>query len=137
MKYTKLEKIKYDGIDVKVGDLIFYETIINPVDKKDYHIKNFYYGIIQSINSYKTKSNKTKYKFDIKVVGSEAKPNDKEELHRIYTVCTADYFDEIIQDIKERAENTIKYLLFQLEHVKPDRDKQIKQYEELKALLKQ
>lgn len=108
MKYTKLEKIKYDGIDVKVGDLIFYETIINPVDKKDYHIKNFYYGIIQSVTKHKNY-----YEFDIKKVEAE-EPSKEERFEKIIKVCTTDDFNNLIQKVEEIVEKQIKSLQSQI-----------------------
>ena len=87
--------------------------------------------LIQSLT--KTKNY---YEFDIKNVEDE-EPSKEERFEKIIKVCTSEEFDKIIQDIKERTENKIKSLQSQIEQVKPDAEKQIKQYEELKALLKQ
>ena len=130
MKYTKLEKINYDGIDVKVGDLVLYQTLIEDADDANDYTTKVHYGIIQSLT--KTKNY---YEFDIKNVEDE-EPSKEERFEKIIKVCTSEEFDKIIQDIKERTENKIKSIQSQIEQVKPDAEKQIKQYEELKALLK-
>ena len=78
---------------------------------------------------------KNYYEFDIKNVEDE-ESSKEERFEKIIKVCTSEEFDKIIQDIKERTENKIKSLQSQIEQVKPDAEKQIKQYEELKALLK-
>ena len=133
-KRINLQHTVFRGTAIKVGDLVYYQTIEQDEDD-NYYFKTFY-GIIQSIVRYKGEDI-----IDIKPVGLGqcGNPEFKEypaiRLNQIYAVCTIEYFDTLVTKIKETTENTIKLLQKDIEEVKKSCEKDLHQIEQLKNML--
>ena len=137
-EHINIEETVYKGFKVKVGDLIYYETVCHD-SYEGYQESCYsnYYGIVQSIVRHGDVDT-----FNIKTVaGENGYPKDREDeeneyFQEIVMVCTPEYFDALINRAKEDTDYKIKSLQKEIEETRLDGEKDIDQFERLKDMIK-